>query len=192
MKKTPPPCFALRSVGLPVLIFCALTVYDVIIGGSLAALLKSDGFTALDQRINNVHQLAFGLVVAGALAWFYSRVREVRPVLALAILFAGFVEDTLFYLVIPFFNPLIEIITGGAVYQVAGGEFMPQQVSGWMGWVWRMATDQNAALPRDQILWINALAIALAVGLLALGARMRCSRSPGGNGMPGAAAQRGF
>ena len=90
-----------RRLGLPLLIFLGLAVYDVIIGGAIAALLKSDGFTALDQRINNVHQLAYGLVAAGTLLWLYSHTRSHLPVLALTVLFAGFAEDTLFYLLMP-------------------------------------------------------------------------------------------
>ncbi len=151
---------------LPLLIFLGLAVYDVIIGGAIAALLKSDGFTALDQRLNNVHQLAYGMVTAGAMSWCYARARNFLPVLAVAVLFASFVEDTLFYLLIPFFNPLISLITGGVIYEAAGGEWMPGQVAGWTGWVGRMAAGQNMALARSTILLLNGIGIMLAFFLL--------------------------
>jgi hypothetical protein len=156
----------LWRLGPPLLIFLGLVIYDVIIGGAIAALLKSDGFTELDQRINSVHQLAYGVVTAGALLWYYSCVRSYLPVLALGVLFAGFTEDTLFYLLIPAFNPVIRVITGGAEYQAAGGDWMPQHVSGWAGWVGRMVAQQNVAFGGGEILAINGIAVFLATILL--------------------------
>ena len=167
------PIAALSLAGPPLLLFLVLTVYDVIIGGAIAALLQSDGFTAVDQRINNIHQLAYGLVVGGVLAWFYARVQNVLPVLAVIMLFAGLVEDTMFYLLVPFLNPLIGVITGGAKYRVAGGAWLPDQISGWPGWVGRMAVGENVAFSRGEVLAANAIAGVLAAFLLLRYARMR-------------------
>ncbi len=163
---TPQNHFVLRRLCATLVLFFALALYDAVIGGAIAALLKSDGFTALDQRINNVHQLGYGLLATGALLWYYLRVRHLLPVLALAVLFAGLVEDTLFYVLISVCNPLIKTITGGARYHSAGGEWMPQEVSGWMGWIGRMAAGQNLALARSEVFAVNGIAIGLAIILL--------------------------
>ncbi|MGH7492790.1 MAG: hypothetical protein ACREOO_10385 [bacterium] len=173
MKKISTPLSRVRRLGLPLLIFLGLVVYDVMIGGAIAALLQSDGFTPQDQRINNVHQLGYGLVTAGTLLWLYARARCYLPVLALAVLFAGFAEDTLFYFLIPVCNPMIRVITGGVEYQTAGGGFMPQQISGWTGWVGRMVAHQNVAFTAGEVLVINGIAVLLAMVLLLRYTQMR-------------------
>ena len=179
MKTAKPLDEWLRAAGLPLLVFLGLALYDALIGGAIAALLKSDGFTPLDQRINNVHQLAYAMVTTGTLVWLFTRIRNFLPVLALGVLFAGFVEDTLFYALIPFCNPLILVISGGAAYQVNGDGWMPERVSGWAGWVGRMAADQNVAFSRGEIYLINSVAVVVAMILLAGYARVQNSQQTG-------------
>jgi len=166
MHKTPSTRPGLRSAVAPLAVFFLLVLFDTIIGGALAALLQYDGFSALDQRINNVYQFGYGLVAAGAMLWLYQHSRSLVPVLACLMLFAGFVEDTMFYLLMPLCNPIIRALTGGAGYQIVAGAFMPPQVSGWTGWLGRMVTGQNIACPREGILALNVLAVAGAAYLL--------------------------
>lgn len=155
----------------PVLVFFALVFFDVLIGGAIAALLQIDGFTAVDQRLNEVYQFGYGLVIAAALTWLYLRTRKIAHVLAILTLLFGFVEDTLFYVLIPLCNPLISTLTGGATYQVKGGEFFPASISGWTGWASRRMLGQNTAFAMMNIAVINAIAVALAFGFLWWGRR---------------------
>ncbi len=160
----------------PLLTFFALVLFDVLLGGAIAALLQLEGFTAIDQRINEVYQLGYALVIAATLAWLYSRTRRWAHILALGVLLVGYVEDTLFYVLIPFCNPLIALISKGATYQVQGGEFFPASISGWTGWASRRILGQNAALTMEHIGLINLAAVAFAIMLLWWGRRKNGSR----------------
>lgn len=162
----------------PVLVFFALVLFDVLIGGAIAALLQIEGFTAVDQRINEVYQLGYGVVTAAALTWLYLHTRKFAPVLAILALLFGFVEDTLFYALIPLCNPIINVLTSGATYQVKGGELFPSSISGWTGWASRRVLGQNTAFAMVNIAIINTAAVALAFALLWWGRRKESSRRP--------------
>ncbi len=160
-----------RYWSAPLLTFVALVLFDVLIGGAVAALLQLEGFTAIDQRINEVYQLGYALVIAATLAWLYWLTRHWTHILALGALFVGYVEDTLFYVLIPLCNPLIVLITKGASYQVKGGAFFPTSISGWTGWASRRLLGQNAAFTIENVWLINTGAVALAVLLFWWGKR---------------------
>jgi hypothetical protein len=157
---------SLKYWSAPVLAFVALTLFDVLIGGAIAALLQLEGFTAIDQRLNEVYQLGYAIVIAAALAWLYWLTRRWAHVLALGILFVGYVEDTLFYALMPLCNPVIALLTQGASYQVKGGAFFPASISGWTGWASRRWLGENAAFTMENVWLINAVALALALLLL--------------------------
>lgn len=158
------------------LVFFALVLFDVLIGGAIAALLQIEGFTAVDQHINEVYQLGYGIVIAVALTWLYLHTRKITHVLAILTLFFGFVEDTLFYTFIPLCNPIISVLTNGTTYQVRGGELFPASISGWTGWASRRMLGQNAAFAMANIGVINAIAVALAFGFLWWGRRKEAAR----------------
>src|SRR5574341_858619 len=79
------------------LTFFILALFDALIGGAISALLRIEGWTSLDQRLNDVYQVNYAVIVAAALAWFYSRCRQIKLLTGLAVLFLGYVEDTVFY-----------------------------------------------------------------------------------------------
>lgn len=150
----------------PLLTFFILVLFDVLIGGAIAALLQLEGFTAIDQRLNEVYQLGYAVVIATTLAWLYWLTRHWAHILALGALFVGYVEDTLFYVLMPLCNPLIALITKGASYQVKGGGIFPHSISGWTGWASRRLLGQSAAFTMENVWLINTIAIALAALLL--------------------------
>lgn len=145
------------------LTFGALALFDALIGGAISTLLRLDGWTAFDQRLNDVYHVNYAVIVAGALLWHYSHFKHLPAVLASAILFLGYVEDTLFYLLTPLFNPAIKLLTKGDLFQMANGEILPQQISGWLGWLGRAWWGQNLALTRPILLAVNASAVLSAV-----------------------------
>ncbi|RIK61168.1 hypothetical protein DCC62_27740 [candidate division KSB1 bacterium] len=118
-------------------IFLPLVIYDVLFGGAIAALLQSEGWQGAAQRINNVYQLSYGVVVVSVLVLAFFKFDKRREALAVLILFIGLVEDSLFYLLIKFLNPLIQILTQGAAYR-APESILPEGVASWPGWVSRM------------------------------------------------------
>jgi len=136
--------------------FMALVAFDAMMGGSIAALLQVEGWTPLDQRINNVYQANYAMVVIATLGWLYFFKKLKRPVLALVLLFVCYVEDTLFYIAVAIANPLIYILTKGATYHPHGGGLFPDSISGWTGWVGRMVAGQNVSF---EIYWVFALNI---------------------------------
>jgi hypothetical protein len=140
-------------------------LFDVAAGGTIAAHLQVDGWTVMDQRVNNNYQLFYGLLVAAAGGWFYFSTKSKRMILALVILFAGYVEDTLFYVFIPIVNPLIKIFSGGRAYQAPAGLF-PERISGWVGWVGRILFGHNVSFEMSVVFVINMIAILSAFLLL--------------------------
>lgn len=166
-----------RYWSTPLLVFFALVLYDVLIGGAIAALLQLEGWTAIDQRMNEVYQLGYALVIAATMAWLYWFTRHWTHILALGVLFVGYVEDTLFYVLMPLCNPLVALITKGASYQVKNSAFFPASISGWTGWASRRWLGQNAAFTIENVWLINIVAVALAALLLWWGKRKNGSRS---------------
>ena len=139
--------------------FLALSIYDAILGGALAALLRIEGWMPLDQRINDVYQLIYGTVVAASLLWLYSKTGLIKPPLTVWLFYFGFVEDTLFYLLIPLVNPVIKFITKGVGFELATGTLFPERISGWLGWIGRMFFGQDFSFDFMTVLAFNALAI---------------------------------
>jgi hypothetical protein len=152
-------------------------LFDALIGGAISTILRIDGWIGLDQRLNDVYHLNYAIVIAATLAWFYSRFKQIKTVLGLAVLFAGYVEDTLFYVFIPLINPLIKFLTKGEIFRNASGKLFPEQISGWIGWLGRMFLGGNIAIELHHIFVINVGAVALA-GFLAFYTRPKNSGLP--------------
>jgi len=125
--------------------------------------LRLAGWTPLDQCVNDVYQVNYAVVVAAALIWHYTHFKHLAPVLAIALLFCGYVEDTLFYFLVPLFNPAIKFLTKGETLQMASGQFLPEQISGWLGWLGRTFLGRNIALDRSTFFALNAIAILIAL-----------------------------
>jgi hypothetical protein len=155
-----------RELKAAIITFLSLVLFDALIGGAISTILRIDGWIGFDQRLNDVYHLNYAIVIAAVLAWFYSRFKQIKTVLALAVLFLGYVEDTLFYVFIPLVNPLIKFLTKGEIFRNASGELFPEQVSGWIGWLSRMFFGGNIAIALQQVFVINAGAVVLA-GFLA-------------------------
>ena len=145
------------------LTFLALSFFDALIGGTISALLRLGGWTALDQRLNDVYHVNYAIVVTAALIWHYSHFKHLPSVFAVAILFLGYVDDTLFYFLTPLFNPAIKLLTKGEIFQMAAGEILPQQISGWPGWLGRALLGRNIALAWPALFAVNAIAILVAI-----------------------------
>ncbi len=155
-----------RQLKAATITFLSLVLFDALIGGAISTILRIDGWIGFDQRLNDVYHLNYAIVIAGTLAWFYSRFKQIKTVLGLAVLFLGYVEDTLFYVFIPLVNPLIKFLTKGEIFRNASGELFPEQISGWIGWLGRMFGGGNIPLALQQVFVINTGALALA-GFLA-------------------------
>ncbi|MCI0691778.1 hypothetical protein L0337_07180 [candidate division KSB1 bacterium] len=154
-----------RQLKVATITFLGLVLFDALIGGAISTILRIDGWIGLDQRLNDVYHLNYAIVIAGALAWFYSRFKQIKTLLGLAALFLGYVEDTLFYVFIPLVNPIIKFLTTGESFRNASGELFPEQISGWIGWLGRMFLGGNIAIDLQRVFVINAAAVALAVFL---------------------------
>jgi hypothetical protein len=139
--------------------FLALSIFDAIAGGALSAFLRIEGWVPLDQRINDVYQLVYGAIVAASLLWFYFKIRLIKPILTIGLLYLGYVEDTLFYLLIPLVNPVIKFITKGVAFELATGGLFPERISGWVGWIGRMFFGQNLSFDFNTVLVFNAFAL---------------------------------
>lgn len=142
--------------------FFILVLLDAVMGGSIAALLQAEGWTALDQRINNVYQANYGMIVIATLSRLYFFKSMRKAVLAMTVLFLGYVEDTLFYVAVSVINPFINILTKGETYHAVGGGLFPESISGWIGWVGRMMFGHNVSLDLPVVFVLNAFAIASA------------------------------
>jgi len=44
------------------------------------------------------------------------------------------------------FHPAIKLLTKGEIFQMAAGEILPPQISGWLGWMGRAWLGRNIAL----------------------------------------------
>ena len=155
-----------RDLQLALKVFFILSLLDAVMGGSIAALLQVEGWTPLDQRINNVYQANYGLIVIATLSWLYFFKKIRKPVWAMAALFAGYVEDSLFYATIGIVNPFINFLTQGETYHAAGGGFFPERISGWIGWIGRMVFGHNVSFDLPVVFALNTFAIASAYVIL--------------------------
>jgi hypothetical protein len=144
-------------------------LFDALFGGAVAALLQVGGWSPLDQRINNVYQLVFGVVILGSFVWLYQTAKSFKEITVLITLLVGYVEDTLYFLFIPLVNPIIKLITKGAVYQISG--LFPDHISGWLGWIGRMFLGKNISFQMTTILLINLAAVVISVALIELNKR---------------------
>lgn len=157
-------------------IFMPLVIYDVLFGGAIAALLQSEGWQGAAQRINNVYQLSYGVVVASVLVLAFFTFGKRREALAVLVLFIGLVEDSLFYLLIKFLNPVIQIMTQGAAYR-APESILPEGVASWPGWVSRMFLESFWRMRPSHVLLLNLAALLLAAIILFIPLKLKSSQS---------------
>jgi len=155
-----------RDLQLALKVFSILVLLDALMGGSIAALLQVEGWTPLDQRINNVYQTNYGMIVITTLSWLYFFKKIKRPVWVMAALFAGYVEDTLFYVAIVAVNPVIYLLTKGETYHLPSSGLFPERISGWIGWIGRMVFGQNVSFDLPVVFALNAFAISSAYVIL--------------------------
>jgi hypothetical protein len=148
-----------------VLTFFILALFDALIGGAISALLRIEGWTSLDQRINDVYMVNYAVIVAAALAWFHSHFRQRKLLIGLVFLFLGYVEDTVFYCLTPLVNPFIKMLTRGELFIMPSGKLFPDEISGWLGWLGRAFFGGNIALDMAVVLALNAIAIFIALFL---------------------------
>ncbi len=155
-----------KDLQLALKVFFILVLLDAVMGGSIAALLQVEGWTPLDQRINNVYQANYGLIVVVTLSWLYFFKGMRKVVLTIATLFAGYVEDTLFYVAILIVNPFINLLTKGETYNLPSSGLFPERISGWIGWIGRMVFGHNVSFDLSVVLALNAFAISSAYVIL--------------------------
>ncbi|MDZ7268743.1 MAG: hypothetical protein ONB48_13480 [candidate division KSB1 bacterium] len=165
-----------RRVLITLLLFLPLVLYDVLFGGAIAALLQTTGWQGVAQRINNVYQLSYGVLVAAVLVLAAWRFHCPREALAVLVLYAGMVEDTLFYLLIKPLNPVISLLTLGAGYR-APERILPEGTASWPGWVGRMFLEASWWLSPARVFVLNLVAVLLAAAILAGRTKVRLSNS---------------
>lgn len=137
------------------LIFLSLVLFDILIGGSISTMLQVDGWTAIDQRINDVYQMGYGIVILSLMLYLVTFNKAIATYLS--ILFLGFVEDVLFYTIIPLFNPIIYIISGYKYLRP-----FPVEIGGWIGWVSRILFNYEILIPTKVAIIIAIIAIIIA------------------------------
>jgi hypothetical protein len=150
--------------GTALVAFLALALFDAVIGGAVSALLSRDkNWTALDQRLNEIYQFTYATVIALTLIGLYIHLQQLRPILAMIILFLGYVEDTLYYLFLPLVKPLINLITRVEGRRGPIGGLFPKRIAGWIGWAGRIFFHKQVALKLSVVFLLNALAIFVVV-----------------------------
>ena len=154
----------------------ALTLFDALFGGALAAILQYQGW---NQRVNDLWQVGFGVicfltasfiffgsfeVITMILKWAYNKHLRKTPkwlysvsislhdarwqaiyLLAMLLVYA---EDLLFYPVLWALNEVgvTSLISGGYEYDFP--RFLwPWSLSGWIGFVTRLALGETIKLP---------------------------------------------
>lgn len=141
------------------IIVAALALFDAIVNGAMSAAMRADGWSKLDQATNDSYQFGFALIAAVAVVLLQGKMNRLTVVLLLA----GYVEDTLYYLLLPVVSPLTEFLSGHP-----GSDYLfPEKVSGWLGWVGRNLFEERVALDMWFVFIINAIFI---VGAIAINA----------------------
>jgi len=155
-----------RRIIVSLFIFLSLALYDAVFGGAIAALLQEHGWELVAQRINNVYQLSYGVVVVSVLLLTFLHGGK-REALAVVALFVGYVEDSLFYVLVKAINPMVEAVSLGAGYR--GPEtVLPENISGWVGWCTRMAGHDSWRMNWRTLLIANGGAVIAALVILLL------------------------
>ena len=141
-----------------------LSSVDALCGGGFSLSLKEDGYwhPAYDQTANDFYQAGFGFLCAVFLLWRAQR--NFPAALAAMILLVGYVEDRLYYLLLPLCSPIFEWRNLPRV-----GLNFPDEVSGWIGWTARMFSNHKISFddPQWYLLNISALCLAAIVVLQA-------------------------
>lgn len=139
------------------IIVAALALFDAIVNGAMSSAMRADGWSALDQAANDSYQFGFALIAAVAVILLQGTMNRLTVVLLLA----GYVEDTLYYLLLPVVSPLTEFLSGHP-----GPDYLfPEKVSGWLGWVGRNLFEEQVALDMWFVFIINAIFIVGAIAI---------------------------
>lgn len=133
-----------------------LSSIDALCGGGLSLALKEDGYWhPYDQTANDFYQAGFGVFCALFLLWRFSK-SFASGLLALVLLL-GYVEDRLYYLLLPLFSPVFEWRNLPRV-----GLDFPEEISGWIGWMARTFWDYKISFDGAQWYLLNLAALCLA------------------------------
>ena len=94
----------------PFAIILLLAAADALIGGTFMAALQKRGWDARAQKINNWYQVGMFVVCLTLVDYFC----ELHTILEVGILWLFYVEDILFYWLLPPLRPLHHALTGYA------------------------------------------------------------------------------
>lgn len=108
----------------------ALALFDAIIGAGISAGLWP---TFSDQQaVLDFWQLALALVSFSTLYWVGSKSLDIG--VAVGLMLTSYVEDTLYYALLPVTQPIVSWLSHGALKVPLG---FPDSIGGWLGWVTR-------------------------------------------------------
>lgn len=142
-----------------------LSSVDALCGGGLSLALKEDGrWLPADQIGNDFYQACFGFSCAVFLLWRFQR--NFAAALTTLILLLGYVEDRLYYLILPLFSPIFEWRNLPRI-----GLDFPNEISGWIGWTARTFWNYNIRLDGAQWFLLNLAALCLAAIVVLQAAR---------------------
>jgi len=154
-----------RYLTRTLVLILGFSLFDALIHGGIAAAMQRAG--SYNQTVSDMYQLGFAIAMAAVFVMVFFGLHWKRETIAVLILLFGFVEDTLYYAVMPLVNPLIRVLTGGAIYHVQGEGLFPPAIAGWVGWLSRAAGADTIYLSMGTIVIINILACAGGVAVCA-------------------------
>lgn len=154
----------LKRIFHVVILIVSFALFDALVGGGVAAAMQARGVWI--QTVNDFYQLGFSIGMAVVLLIAYFAFEWKSEALAVLVLLFGYVEDTLYYVLVPQVNPLIKLISHGAQYHASGGEMFPSHISGWLGWLGRAVGTDPISLSMLTILAVNVFAIVVAGAIL--------------------------
>lgn len=137
-----------------------LSNMDALFGGGISLALKEDVYwSPHDQTVNDFYQAFFGMTCIAFLLW---RARKnLAATMIAALQLGGYVEDRLYYVLMPLFSPIFRWRHLPGV-----GIDFPDEVSGWLGWCARVFWGYELALDSPQWFLLNVAALCLGMIVL--------------------------
>lgn len=157
-------CLGIKTAAL----LLAFSYFDAVVSGGISEVLRINSWTPLDQMVSDMYQLGFGISVLVIMGMLIAR--KSKAAILCAPLLAFYCEDTMYYLLQPLASPVIKMLIGMTTPEIR----MPQEVSGWIGWVMRVVFNDSYTMLPVQVYLLNVIGVAIAgFGLIEYRRRMR-------------------
>lgn len=145
----------LHELWLSLGIITGIALYDAVIGGWIETVLWPNILS--QQLIMDGYQAGLSITI-GLFLFLYIYKLNPRVCWASLMLLVGYVEDTIYFLLLNISKYITYVISSGRVMPESG---FPDGISGWLGWIWRSFGMTFTKFPIEAVIGINLIFITI-------------------------------